>query len=508
METPTTQNNTPHSAWAENLFKTMAQGVVYQDATGKITLVNPAAERILGLSFSQMQGRTSVDPRWRCIHEDGTPFPGEAHPAMVALRTGKTVSDVVMGIFIPENNTYRWALVSAVPIFEHSSETPTHVYATITDITALKETRDALNAKEQDYRDLFNTMAEGFALHEIICNEAGEPIDYVWLEMNPAYEKMTGLSHTKCVGKRLLDVIPNIEKDWIHRFGKVALTGEPTAFDNYSAPFDQHFLVNAYSPRKGRFAVLVRDVTAEKKHEQELRTAKEQAERASYAKGEFLMKMSHELRTPLNGIIGCSELLTLQAHTPEEKEMINTILSSAETQLELITDLLDLSKIEAGKMTLTTEPFSLYTLCQDVQLFFEPVCQRKNLRFLCQCDIGQDIIVAGDKLRVKQILLNIIANAVKFTQQGHVAVSARMQNGTRCVFQVDDTGVGIPQSKMARLYEKFEQGDSELSRRFQGSGLGLAIVRSLVDLMGGEIEIKSEEGKGTSVTISLPLPRV
>jgi two-component system CheB/CheR fusion protein len=191
----------------------MAQGVVYQDAWGKITLANPAAEKILGLTLDQMQGRTSMDPRWRCIHEDGSDFPGETHPAMVALQTGKSISDVVMGIFNPEAGSYRWAVVCANPIINSVSGTVENVYATLTDITALKEARDALIAKEHDYQDLFNTMTEGFALHEVFCNEAGEPIDYAWLEMNPAYEKITGLSHAQCVGKRILDVIPNIERE-------------------------------------------------------------------------------------------------------------------------------------------------------------------------------------------------------------------------------------------------------------------------------------------------------
>jgi signal transduction histidine kinase len=285
----------------------------------------------------------------------------------------------------------------------------------------------------------------------------------------------------------------------------VAITGEPAEFENYSAPFDQYFRVHAYSPRKGLFAVLVRDITGDRKQEKDLRTAKEAAERAKHAKDEFLMRMSHELRTPLNGIIGSAELLSFQITNPVPQKLVSTITKSAEILLQLINDVLDLSKIEANKLTLTNEPFSLVNLANDIKTIFEPSCLKKNVEFVFESSFPPSIQLVGDEIRIKQILINILGNAIKFTETGCVHFSISSQKPDGITFVIVDTGIGIPASKMERLYEKFDQGDPMLSRRFPGTGLGLAIVRSLVDLMKGTIHIESATDKGTTVTICLPL---
>jgi len=239
------------------LFECMAQGVVYQDALGNIQSVNAAAERILGLSLDQMKGRTSLHPDWKTIREDGSDFPGLEHPAMVALRTGKTVSNVIMGVFHPQKGEHRWLNVNAVPKFRKGESVPYEVFATFDDITNLKQS-------QHQFQLLFQTMHHGFAYHRIVTDEAGKAVDYVFIEVNAAFERMTGLKRQAVLNRRVTEVLPGIREgafDWIQAYGEVALTGNPVRFSQYSADLKQWFTVSAYSPQKDYFVTLFEAVT-------------------------------------------------------------------------------------------------------------------------------------------------------------------------------------------------------------------------------------------------------
>ncbi|MDP2218372.1 MAG: PAS domain S-box protein [Methanolobus sp.] len=246
------------------MFETMNQGVVYQAADGSIISANPAAERILGLSLNQMMGKTSMDPAWKTILEDGSQLPGTDHPAMVALKTGNPTGPIVMGVFQPEKNAHSWLSVSAVPIFKPGETTPFQVYATIDDITEKRKV-------EQEYQTLFREMLNGFALHEIICDDQGLPVDYRFLAVNPAFERMTGLKAEDIVGRTVVEVLPGIESYWIETYGCVALTGEPFFFENHSHGLDKHFEVTAFQPALNQFACIFSDVTDQKQAEVELK---------------------------------------------------------------------------------------------------------------------------------------------------------------------------------------------------------------------------------------------
>jgi diguanylate cyclase (GGDEF)-like protein/PAS domain S-box-containing protein len=236
------------------LYETMAQGIVYQAADGSIISANPAAERVLGLTLDQMHGRTSMDPRWKSIREDGSEVAGSDHPAMVALHTGKPYGPFVMGIFQPQINDHVWLSINAIPIFRQGEKEPYQVYATFQDITAERKAN-------QNYQQLFREMIDAFALHEIICDDQGKPVNYRFLSVNPAFEHMTGLKSEDIVGNTVMEVLPDVEPYWIEIFGKVALTGEPVRFENYNISSDKHFEVSAYQPSPNQFACTFSDVT-------------------------------------------------------------------------------------------------------------------------------------------------------------------------------------------------------------------------------------------------------
>lgn len=237
----------------------------------------------------------------------------------------------------------------------------------------------------------------------------------------------------------------------------------------------------------------------------ELKYAKLEAEKANEAKSEFLANMSHEIRTPLNAVIGFSELLQYSIKDPKQQNYIKTINSSGNSLLLIINDILDLSKIEAGKMELQYQPVTLHTILDEIKNIFIQNTHNKNIQF--SIDIPNDIpkVILFDEVRIRQILLNLVGNAVKFTEKGHIklAIKATPSNtGDMNLFNlhlsVEDTGIGIPDMEMERIFEAFTQISGQSIKRYGGTGLGLSITKRLVEIMNGKITVKSEVGKGST----------
>ena len=217
--------------------------------------------------------------------------------------------------------------------------------------------------------------------------------------------------------------------------------------------------------------------------------------------------MSHELRTPMNGIIGNASLLQLSGLDADQSVLVDTIDDSASALLELLNEILDLSKIEAGKFELDERPFDLAACAKSVVDLLEPRADDKGLELELQLASGLITGRQGDAMRVRQVLMNLVGNALKFTEQGRVSIA--IEGDAQAVsIAVSDTGIGIPAARLARIFDDFEQADSSTTRRFGGTGLGLAISRRIVEQMGGELRVESREGEGATFRFELPLAGV
>jgi signal transduction histidine kinase/CheY-like chemotaxis protein len=374
---------------------------------------------------------------------------------------------------------------------------------------ALARSERAAKAARDELAIAIEAIPEGFAYFDaedrlVLCNRQYRELIGDFVEIGARYEDLVGEGVAR-------GTYPEAQDDpaaWIaarlnqHRVPsgpvEIALVGE------------RWMRIDERSTPDGGIVGIRTDITDLKRRESELAAAKEAAEMANRAKSKFLATMSHEIRTPLNGIIGLAGMLSESPLNPTQREHVDTLRGSAEALLEILNDILDLSKLEAGRMSLEPAPFRLGELTNSVCDLVAPQCIAKGLELECCIDPLLPPAFTGDVGRLRQVLLNFMANAVKFTARGSVTLSVKRVGGPPASpmigFAIADTGIGIPSDVLPRLFENFEQGDNSTARRYGGTGLGLSICRQLVQLMGGDITVESDQGKGSTFRFVITLP--
>jgi len=442
----------------------------------------------------------------------------EIREQMTQLATGGRPGILQEARLLHGDGSLVWTRVRVSP-FLAGSDRAVQYLCMVEDVTAVKKAEAERRRLEEDYRVLFREMLNGFALHEIICDAEGRPVDYRFLAVNPAFERMTGLSAEEIVGKTVLEVLPGTESSWIEAYGRVALTGEPAFFENGHEGLGRYFEVTAFRPAPQQFACIFSDVSERKKAEQE----RARLNAALTAKNTELEQMvyvaSHDLRSPLVNIEGYSKELDytvkelkdlLAGNLPAElapeivplldqeiPEALRFIHTSASKMDSLLAGLLRLSR--TGRAALTIEALNMNQLVREVLDSFE--FQLKETGILPE--VGELPPCRGDALQVNQVFSNLVGNALKYrdpVRPGVLKITGRFEE-SRVVYCVEDNGIGIDPAHGAKVFEIFHRLNPSHG---PGEGLGLTIVKRIVERLGGSIWLESSLGEGCRFFVALP----
>ncbi|MCG6895181.1 MAG: PAS domain S-box protein [Desulfobacteraceae bacterium] len=472
---------------------------------GYFKRVNPAFQESLGYTASEILQKPFLD----YIHPEDR---DAAITELKRLSRGSHIIDFECR-FQRKDGTYLWISWTAVPVIAEGV-----LYAVGRNTTQRRKMLDEIKERAERIRAIVETAADGI----VTIGERGNIRHF-----NPAAEKIFGYRVEEVRGRNVRLLMPEPHRsrhdDYIRKYlqsGRANVIGygrevQGQRKDGSLFPLDLAVNVVDLGDRK-MFTAILRDITDRKRTEAALQQAKEDAELANRAKSDFLASMSHEIRTPMNAILGMAELLGETELSEEQRKYVRVFHSAGENLLTIINDILDISKIEAGRIDLETVSFPFREMVEGICEIIALRAHEKGLELNCWVAPGVPDSLYGDPVRVRQILVNLMGNAVKFTEHGEVLLkiepvgeeSKTVSDGLSPMdlrFSVTDTGIGIPPEKIESIFERFSQVDASTTRKYGGTGLGLAISRKLVEMMGGRLRVQSREGQGSEFSFTLPL---
>lgn len=491
--------------------------LVISEENGEIIKANKAAVIAYGYSYDELIGMKIYKIR------------GNENPKVVEKQIKGAITEGILfeTVHYKKDGSCMMVEVSSVNI---SGEDNKILLSIIRDISERKDSEVKIGFYEDRLKLLYEAMSEGCALSEIITDDKNNTIDFRYISINNSFAKIIGSESEDIVGRTALEVMPDMNKEWIKAVGQVAMTGIPQKSNYFDKSRSRHFQFSIYSPKKRFFAMLSTDITDLKLIEREIteqceeittlyeeaaaseeelkdnyiqmEKLKDEADEANNAKSLFLANMSHEMRTPLTAIMGIANLLELTGVNEDQREYIKIITESGSHLLDIISNILDISSIEAGKFQLNNSEFKLKDNIENIIKPYIMSGAQKGVDVMVYHHPLIDEIVIGDALRLNQIIVNLMENAFKYTEKGYILCKVKLietlEQKIKLQFSIQDTGIGIITEMKDKLFKIFTQGDSSYTKRYGGTGLGLAICKELVTMMDGDIWYKSQEGSGST----------
>ena len=480
-------------------------------ATGHV-YYSPGLWAMLGYEHQRMPA--TIEALQSLIHPEDLP----PYRQRIAAQLDGTASFIEPEYRVrAHDGEWRWVYTRSKTVASGPDHRPSRIIGTVQDITARREAELALRASQAEARKL--SLVASKTDNPVLIGSPEGTIEWV----NESFTRVMEYSLEEVVGRNPADFMvgPDTHPRKVLLIRAAMARGRALSTDvvNYSKSGRKYHLHLEIQPVRNEagqletFIAIATDITARVETVSQLRLAKADADAASRAKSEFLASMSHEIRTPMNGVIGMTSLLMDSKLNPEQRDYVNTIRFSGEALLTIINDILDFSKIESGKMDLEHLPFELAGCLEETLDLFALQAAAKKIELGYHIEAGVPPWVFGDVMRVRQILVNLVNNAVKFTPRGHITIEVRSTpapDGTyagaarcRLEFTVRDTGIGIPPDRVERLFKAFSQVDSTTTRKYGGTGLGLVICQRLCVLMGGDIRVESTVGHGAAFIFSI-----
>ena len=467
-----------------------------------------------------------MSPDWREMHQlDGRNFIADSlegndnwlqdyiHPddqASVLAAIHEAIR--TKGLFEMEHPVQRvdgsigWTFSHAVPMLGAQGEI-VEWFGTAKDVTEHKRAEQALRESEERYRTLFDSIDEGFCVIEVMFDAASKPVDYRFIEVNPSFEKQTGL--ISATGKRMREFVPNLDESWFEIYGKVVLTGEPIRFENEATEMNHNWF-DVYAFRIGdaagcKVAVLFTNITQRKQAQQQLLALTQTLADQDRRKDEFLAMLGHELRNPLAPISNAMHLLRQQkGENPIQRQARQVIERQTEQLTCLVDDLLEVSRITTGQVQLRREHIAMAGIIERAVETAQPlIFQRRHT--LAVTLAPQPLWLHADASRLEQVVVNLLNNAAKYTEHGGCIDLSVEQDNEFAVLRLRDTGFGIAPELLPHIFELFTQAARSLDRSEGGLGIGLCLVQRLVELHGGSVSVQSTLGHGSEFTVRLPL---